>query len=262
MIGMRNASTLVNQLRTVQTSGLKSERAYQLLKGLILSVELLPGTLISEAELMERYQVGRTPLREALQRLAVEGLVTTVPRRGTFVSAVGVEDVRAVYEMRCRLDAFAAELAAERATAQEVAEMEQNLREAGAAAEIDKTLFDQQMHELIARAAHNLYLYETLSRLYALSVRLFNLRHYQRETFEEMRVELGAVVQAIKSRDPEGAAAAALRHITSRGWFPELRPGAEGDRHQLPERSLNAFRPSVNVQPIAAGHRQSLEGDR
>ena len=226
---MTNSASRISDAPLVQqpAGGLKSDQAYQLLKRSILTLEYAPGALLIEAELMERFKVGRTPLREALQRLAVEGLVTTVPRRGTFVSSISADDVQAVYEMRCRLDAFAAELAAERATKAEIGAMEKLLHEFDTASEIDASLFDQQMHELIAQAAHNPYLHDTLNRLYTLSVRQFNLRHYQRETFAEMRTELGAVVEAIKARDPKQAAREALQHVTSRGWFPNIRSTAE-----------------------------------
>lgn len=221
--------------RKRSSAELKSEQAYQLLKRSLLALEFAPGALLSEQNLMERFQVGRTPLREAIQRLAAEGLVTTAPRRGTFVTSISADDVQAVYEMRCKLDAFAAELAAVRATDREIADMERMLREVDTASTVDAALFDQRIHDLIARAAHNIYLHETLNRLYALSVRLFNLRHYQRESLKEMRAELGAVVEAIKSRNPEEAAKAALYHVTSRGWFPDLRSGADVHHRRLPD---------------------------
>lgn len=202
----------------------QSDKAYRLLKRAILSVELAPGAVLVEADLMRNYDVGRTPLREALQRLTTDGLVTTLPRRGTFVSLVTANDVHAVYEMRCNLDAFAARLAAERATGTEIARLRELMSGADAANSGEAASFDERVHALIAQAAHNAHLFETLSRLYALSVRLVNLRHYQRETLDEMRYELGAVVEAIGRRDPQAAARAALAHVTARGWFPGGRP--------------------------------------
>jgi DNA-binding GntR family transcriptional regulator len=207
----------------------QSDRAYRLLKRSILSLDLAPGVVLVEPELMQRFGVGRTPLREALQRLSTDGLVTTLPRRGTFVSPVTANDVHAVYELRCNLDAFAARLAAERAGEAEIARMEALLEAAASAAPDEAVGFDEQMHALILAATRNDYLIDTLNRLYALSVRLFNLRRYQRETLRDMRAELGAVVAAIRRRDPNAAAAAALAHVTTRGWFPGVNAPADND---------------------------------
>lgn len=198
----------------------KSDIAYQRLKRAILTLQLAPGTFLVESKLMEEFQVGRTPLREALQRLANEDLIVTVPRRGTFVKPVSTDDVIAVYELRCLLDPFAARLAAERATDEEISRMEALLADVDSEMGQDHVLFDQELHEQIVQATHNPYLEDMLRRLYALSVRLFNMRHLPRESLQEMREELSAVVAAIKARNPPKAAEAALRHVMSRNWFP------------------------------------------
>src|SRR6478736_3831513 len=80
--------------RTVQPVSL-AEKAYDAIRDLIVSLELAPGAVIDERELMERLGIGRTPVREALRRLAHEGLVEVYPRRGMFVAGV---DVRALDE--------------------------------------------------------------------------------------------------------------------------------------------------------------------
>ena len=93
-----------------------SERAYYCIRELIVSLELAPGAVVSERELMERLGLGRTPIREALRTLAQEKLVEVYPRRGIFVSPVDVGDLAALSEARIALEGFAARLAAERAT--------------------------------------------------------------------------------------------------------------------------------------------------
>jgi DNA-binding GntR family transcriptional regulator len=86
---------------------------YRIVKRQILSGELAPGTALSENLLAKQYQVSRTPTREALHRLAIEGLVDVVPKRGTFVAALpSVSSVRQLYEFREAIGGMAARLAA------------------------------------------------------------------------------------------------------------------------------------------------------
>jgi DNA-binding GntR family transcriptional regulator len=209
----------------------QSDKAYRMLKKAILSLELPPGSLLVEQDLLSKYGIGRTPLRETLQRLSIEGLVTSLPRRGMFVSFVTEVDVHAVYELRCELDAFAAWLAAERATEQEIAVMEKMLETASKNDSEELVSVDDQLHTLIVNAAHNALLADIHRRIYDQSVRQFNLRHYQRETLLEMHTEIGAVVASIRNRNPREAAEAAANHVRSRGWFPDAHKSA-------PERSF------------------------
>lgn len=203
----------------------KSDLAYRELKKAILTAELPPGALLLEPELMEQFSVGRTPLREAIQRLEVEGLVNTAPRRGTFVSQFTSHDIRSVYELRCNLDAFAAELAAERASAEEIAQMEELLRRAreGELA-LEAADFDEVMHNLIVEAAHNPLVGDFHHRLYSLTLRVLSLRRFQRESLQEMIEEFTPIVEAIKQGNPEDAGQATLAHVMARGWFPDLDP--------------------------------------
>ena len=101
--------------RTVQPVSL-AEKAYDAIRDLIVSLELAPGAVIDERELMERLGIGRTPVREALRRLAHEGLVEVYPRRGMFVTGVDVRELARLSEVRAVLEPEAARLAAERAT--------------------------------------------------------------------------------------------------------------------------------------------------
>lgn len=203
----------------------KSDVAYRALKRAIVRNEVAPGELLVEQDLMQSIGVGRTPLREAMQRLEAEGLVTTVPRRGTFASQFDAHDVRAVYELRCQIDAFAAELAAERASPIEVARMESLLEEAASQPEgVDAAEFDEAMHSLIVEATHNPLLEEFHRRLYLLTIRVLSVQRIQRESLGEMVAEFTAVVEAIRRRDALEAGRATLRHVMARGWFPDLDP--------------------------------------
>jgi DNA-binding GntR family transcriptional regulator len=93
-----------------------AQQAYYRLRDRIVTLRLAPGSLVNERELVEQLGVGRTPVREALHRLADDGLVEVYPRRGIYVGAVDVGDLRAISELRTELEGFAARLAAERRT--------------------------------------------------------------------------------------------------------------------------------------------------
>ena len=94
----------------------QAELAYREIRALIVTLELAPGALISEPELQERLGLGRTPIREALRTLAHERLVEVYPRRGMFVAALDPRDLSALSEVREQLEPFAARLAAQRRT--------------------------------------------------------------------------------------------------------------------------------------------------
>src|SRR5215213_3069533 len=87
---------------------LVAERAYMELRDRIVTLHLPPGTVLREDELMGELGIGRTPLREAVKRLALENLVDVKPRRGTFVSAVESADIVSITEVRAELEGYAA----------------------------------------------------------------------------------------------------------------------------------------------------------
>ena len=92
-----------------------ADRAYYAIRELIVSLDLRPGSVVNERELMERLELGRTPIREAVRRLAQEQLVEVFPRRGTFVTNVEIRDLASICDVRSALEAHAARIAAERA---------------------------------------------------------------------------------------------------------------------------------------------------
>ena len=92
----------------------QSEQAYDAIRELIVTLELPPGSLVDERDLMARLGLGRTPVREALRALAQEKLIEVYPRRGMFVTPVDARDLAALSEVRGVLEPFAARLAAER----------------------------------------------------------------------------------------------------------------------------------------------------
>src|SRR2546429_4017456 len=98
-----------------------SERAYLQIRDQIITLNLPPGSVIEESRLRQELGLGRTPIREALRRLAQEDLVAVIPNRGTFVAGITITDLAAITEIRVELEGFAFRLAAERATPDECA---------------------------------------------------------------------------------------------------------------------------------------------
>src|SRR6267143_507263 len=92
----------------------QSDEAYQRILERIVRLEMAPGSVVNEARLREELGIGRTPIREALQRLARENLVRSIPHRGTFVTDVNITDLARITEVRVLLEGHAARLAAER----------------------------------------------------------------------------------------------------------------------------------------------------
>jgi DNA-binding GntR family transcriptional regulator len=158
---------------------LVAERAYIELRDRIVTLRLAPGTVLREDELMREMDIGRTPLREAVKRLALENLVAVQPRRGTFVSAVEAADIVNISEVRAELEAYAAELAALRMDGSARAAAERLLTEIDEVTEPHEPewlmRFDEGIHRLTWEAAGNPYLVETLERYFTHSLRIWYL---------------------------------------------------------------------------------------
>jgi len=158
---------------------LEAERAYLELRDRIVTLRLPPGTVLREDELMRQVEVGRTPLREAVKRLALENLVDVQPRRGTFVSAVEAADIVNITEVRAELEGYAAALAAERLDDDHRAAAQALLREveelSGPGDQDWLMRFDERIHRFTWEASGNPYLIETLERYFTHSLRIWYL---------------------------------------------------------------------------------------
>jgi DNA-binding GntR family transcriptional regulator len=160
-------------------SELVAERAYVELRDRIVTLRLAPGTVLREDELMREMEIGRTPLREAVKRLALENLVAVQPRRGTFVADVEAADIVNISEVRAELEAYAAELAALRMDGAARAAAETLLEEIEEVTEPHEQewlmRFDERIHRFTWEAAGNPYLVETLERYFTHSLRIWYL---------------------------------------------------------------------------------------
>jgi len=184
-------------------------KAYEIVKGEIITCVLEPGQQIVQSQLAERYHIGLTPIREALQRLAQEGFVQPIPRFGYIVSPITLSDVREIYELRSIVESAAARLAAVRG-------LQEKLHKILASADFTYVYKERQsytdflahnadFHRSIAVAARNQRLVDLVSKLLDELTRVFHLGLDLKDSAEEMRDEHLALAQALCDRDPDRA---------------------------------------------------------
>jgi DNA-binding GntR family transcriptional regulator len=191
---------------------LAADRAYLAIRGLIVSLELPPGAVIDERALMRRLGLGRTPVREALRKLAQEQLVEVFPRRGMFVTGVDVRDLARISEVRAALEPEAARLAAERATDEELdqlAELSDRIVGGGT----DLMTLDESIHRAVYAAAHNHLLEKTLGEYYVLALRIWMIALERDQDLEEAVEAHRDLVQAILTGNGDRAAELMRSHV-------------------------------------------------
>lgn len=201
-----------------------AEKAYELLVRKITRLEVEPGSVLVEKSLMEEFGIGRTPIREAMQRLAIERLVDHLPNRGMLVSGITASGVQQIYEFRSVLDGYAASLAATRATPEQVRELgllHKKLLRATEDDDINEYVdLDRQFYRVLSAAAHNTLVADSIPRIFNLHLRLwfFISRklggwHAIAASHEEMTK---AVVDALARRNPQKAKLAMEAYIARR----------------------------------------------
>jgi DNA-binding GntR family transcriptional regulator len=200
-----------------ETSSL-GDRVYQTLRDEIVFLELPPGTPLREVELAKRLGVGRTPLREALQRLAMNYLVELLPGRGAFVAPISVPDLVKINEVRANLEGFAAANAAARATGAErdtLRGLRDEIRRMTEQTPRDTLIWlDQDVHRAIYTAAHNPFLEDCLNRFLNLTLRAWVLVLDTIGGVAEMVDGHASLIDAVLDGDAEKASSLARQHIT------------------------------------------------
>ncbi|MDY7078508.1 MAG: GntR family transcriptional regulator [Chloroflexota bacterium] len=191
------------------TPGRESDRVEEELRRMIITLELRPGAMVSEAYLTKLLNCGRTPLREALQRLAQEYLIESVPRHGISIAGLGLVDFVDLIEAIVLVEGFSARIAAGRITDEELAKMEEIITRAEEASEKEKfstvAELDYEFHCVAGQATGNRYLADTIARLHRLATRFGYIAWRHKGSSEMSLMEHRQILAAFKSRNPDEA---------------------------------------------------------
>ena len=196
---------------------LLSDQAYLAIRDLIVTLELPPGAVVSEADLMTRLAMGRTPVREALRSLARERLIDVYPRRGMFVAGVDARDLASLSEARAVLEPAAARLAARRLTESDKAILDQLLAELDALGstpdERDLINLDRRLHRFVYATARNPFLESTLDEQYTHALRIWFMALDRLPHLDDAVKEHRDILEAIRRGDADQAAITMAAHI-------------------------------------------------
>lgn len=190
---------------------------FNTLRSAILTGELKPGERLMEIHLAQKLGVSRTPIREAIHKLELEGLVTLLPRRGAEVSQITEKSMQDVLEVRSTLDALCVELACERITEQELESLKLACEEfAGAVQKKDLQMIahkDVALHDIIVQATGNARLVQMVNNLSEQMYR-YRFEYIKDETKHASLVEEHQkIYEAIVAKNKEAAAEGAKEHI-------------------------------------------------
>lgn len=186
-----------------------AEQVYTGIKRDILSFEMPPGSMIAQSMLAERYQSSITPIREALQMLAREGLIQSIPRVGYVVAPITLTDVQELFEVRLALEKAAVRLAAGRATPADIDRLA-GLAESTSTVRDNASYFDflahnRDFHLSIVQAGGNRRLVDMITLTFDQLNRVFFLSLDIDYSAERMRAEHLALVDALRRKDEDAA---------------------------------------------------------
>ncbi|WP_423391681.1 GntR family transcriptional regulator [Burkholderia sp. LMG 21824] len=191
------------------TGNTLAEQAHQKLEELIVTLELAPGSVWSEASLAEKLNTGRTPVREAVQRLAASHLVQVVPRHGIMITVPNIHDQLLVLETRRELERLIAQRAARRASPEERAQIRDVADELDVAGESrDVVAYLRRVYvanQLTAQFSRNRFAAEAIAPLHALSRRFYFMYHKQLNDLPTASLQHTRVARAIADGDEQQA---------------------------------------------------------
>ncbi len=190
---------------------------FNTLRQAILTGELKPGERLMEIHLANRLGVSRTPIREAIRKLELEGLVTMIPRRGAEVAQITEKSMSDVLEVRRAMDALCVELACERISDEELKELKaacDNFEHAVRSKDNKKIAkADVELHDIIVKATGNSRLVQLINNL---SEQMYRYRYeYIKDASQHNRLieEHRIIYESIVNKDKETASQAAKMHI-------------------------------------------------
>jgi len=195
----------------------ESDRVEKELREKILTLDIEPGLAISEADLMKRYQWGRTPLREAFQRLAEQSLLQIIPQHGVVITPLSIFEFVEVMEAMAMVIGPAASLACSHLTADEILQLEDSIKHSELAAStldfITIAAQDYEFHRILAVATGNRYLCRHLLHLHQVATR-FNLASWKRDSNAEFSLkEHYRILEAFHHHDEVEVRKEMMEHI-------------------------------------------------
>ncbi len=192
-------------------------RVFHKIKTDILEGRYEVGHELREVTLGEELGVSRTPVREALRQLELEGLVDIIPNKGAFVRGISAKDVEDIYQIRARLEGLCASMAVECATKEELERMEEIIlltrfyEEKG---DFDHlSLLDSQFHEMMYEACGSKMLQHLLTDYHQYVQRVRSRSLKQKQRAKKSTEEHAEILQAMKNRDAKAADELATTHI-------------------------------------------------
>ena len=201
-----------------------TDQAYRIIRKEIMECALAPGLEFTELDIAERFAMSKTPVREALMRLQFEGLVKAYPRRGYMIEPVKISDINEIFEMRIVLEAGAMDLAVQRATQQDIDELQtiaRSISDAVYRVEPDRSNnVNNMFHERLAIAARNTRLHRSVVQMLNELERFFYIEAQATTAYPVQYASHLDIVASLEKRDAAAARAAIIDHI-------------EGTRHVL-----------------------------
>ena len=196
-----------------------NQKAYVEIRRRILAGELNAKIPLSEYQLSSELELSRTPVREAFKRLESEGLLQSIPSRGTFVAELTSRDISEIYQVREQLEGFAARIAAERMSEEGIEGLETEIllsnKLAAEARNIDILDSDIRLHKLIIASTKNSRLIAVLATLDDQMYRVRALFPQSSQWLEDTLAEHTGIVKTIKAHDGPGAEKAMKDHLRS-----------------------------------------------
>ena len=192
---------------------------FETLRDRIVHGEYPPGMGLSEKELCGEFNVSRTPLREALAKLEGMKLVTVIPRFGTNVSPIDINEIRCAFEVKIKLEGLAVELAAKRIETEELNELESiiglvaQLEENGRQRHHSLIEIEARFHRIILQAAQNSILEEFLDNLHYRCARLWSSSLSEIVPNRDILGQMRMIYTALKNRDPDAARQNMEQHV-------------------------------------------------
>jgi DNA-binding GntR family transcriptional regulator len=210
-------SSIDDDIRIIASAALVRRQVEERLRRAIVEGRFAPGEHLSDRVIQDTFQVSRTVVREAVRQLEAEGLVETIPHRGSFVKVLSVAEAEQVYSVRAVLEPLAAQEFTKNASNEDIEKLVEVLNQIRAhiGAPQDKKLIDlkQTFYEILLRGGGNVYVQKMLNQLLNQNTQLrsTSLSHPGRlpETVNELQV----LVEAIRRRDEKAAGTASLAHV-------------------------------------------------